>query len=95
MSARDTYNATIAAAALAHAAARAAAFTVHQTTIDASNSVVGYNLQSGNYANLLSSVKTANAAKLEAFAAAERAKQASHAAARDTLRATGSDNAAF
>jgi hypothetical protein len=84
---QETYRTTTAAATATKAVAIAAAITAHQTAIDASNSVAGYTLQTGNYANLAAAVKSANAAKLEAFQAAEKARQASVTVARDTLRA--------
>lgn len=89
MTARDTYNATLVSAGAAKHVALAVAETAKQTTVDASNSVVGYTLQFGNNVNLIAAVKSAAAAKAAAVLAAEQAKQASIAAARDTLRGTG------
>jgi hypothetical protein len=66
----------------------------HQTSCDAANSVVGYNLQTGNNATLVSTVKTANIAKLEALANAEKTRQASIAAARETLKNAGTSESA-
>jgi hypothetical protein len=63
-------------------------------TVDAANSVVGYNNVSGNNGALISATKAAGAAKLASIYNAEVAKQAAVALARDTLRATG-DLAAF
>ena len=95
MTNRSTYEAAVVAAGPAKLAAVAAAITTHQTTIDAVNSVVGYNNINGNNALLTSTSKTAAAAKLEAYANAEKAKQAAVAIARDTLRTAGGDNAPF
>jgi hypothetical protein len=95
MTNRTTYEASVISAGPAKLATVATAITAHQTAIDAANSVVGYNLQTGNNATLRSTVATANAAKLEAFANAEKTRQASLAAARDTLRSAGGDNAPF
>ena len=86
MTNRTTYEASVISAGPAKLATIATAITAHQTSIDAANSVVGYNLQTGNNATLRSTVATANAAKLEAFANAEKAKQASIAAAKEALR---------
>ena len=95
MTARTTYEAAVSSAATTKAATVAAAELTHQTTIDANNSVVGYLPNGGNYGNLASAVKTANAAKLASIYNAEVAKQASFAAARDTLRNAGTDSGAF
>jgi hypothetical protein len=63
-------------------------------TVDAVNSVVGYNNVSGNNALLVSTTITANIAKLEALANAEKTKQASIAAARETLKNAGTAESA-
>lgn len=91
MSARDTYNASVASAASVQAASVAAAQTAAETTIDGSLSAVGYNLNSGAtaYATLAAAIKASIIAKRNALQAAEMAKQASIAAAKDTLRTTG------
>jgi hypothetical protein len=89
MTARDTYTASVKAAASVQAASLVANEGAKQTTIDASKSVVGYTLQTGNMANLQASVTAANKAKFAADFAAEQTKQAAIAAARETLRATG------
>jgi hypothetical protein len=95
MSSRDTLNSTVSTAGKTQAAAVLSAVQVAQTTIDAANSVVGYNNVNGSYGNLAAAVKTANLAKANAIFAAEQAKQASIAVARDTLRSAGGDAAAF
>jgi hypothetical protein len=88
--AQETYRASVASAHASRDRAVAAAETQRQATVDASNSFVGYNLQTGNYANFVAAVNTANAAKLKALNDAEVAKQAAIAVARETLRnATG------
>ena len=89
MTARDTFVSSVAAAEAAKASTKAAAITTHQVTIDAANSVVGYNHATGNNTALRAATAAANAAKLEAFANAEKAKQASVAVAKDVLRSTG------
>jgi hypothetical protein len=89
MTARTTYEASVKTAESAKVATLIAAETTKQTTVDASLSVVGYTLQSGNYASLAAAVKSANAAKLNSVFAAEQARQAALAAARDTLRDSG------
>ena len=94
MTARDTFNASVKTAAVVQVAAVTAAQTSFQETINASGCNVGYNLQTGNYANYLAAVKAANAAKIAAVHAAEAVKQTTIAAAKDTLRATGDVGAA-
>lgn len=94
MAARDTFIASVVTASTTKAATVAAAVATAQTTIDNSNSVVGYTTSAGNYGNLASAIKTANAAKLASIYAAEVAKQAAVALARDTLR-TAADFAPF
>lgn len=89
MTSRDTYNSSIKTAVATNTSSVHSAEAAKQTTIDASLSVVGYTLQSGNYANLAASIKSAIAANQASLLAAEKAKQASIAAARDTLRGTG------
>jgi hypothetical protein len=89
MSARDTYNASIASANSSKTVALNVAAMVAQTTIDAALTVVGYTQQTGNYAALAAAVAASNLAKSVAVYAAEVAKQAAHDLARETLRATG------
>jgi hypothetical protein len=89
MTARTTYAASVTAASAAQIAAVIATEMPFQETINAAGCNVGYSLQSGNYGNLAAAVKTANLAKLAALNAAEIAKQAAIAVARDTLRTTG------
>jgi len=95
MTARDTYISSVQSAHATKTATLSANETTRQATIDAKLSVVGYTLQSGNNANLLAAVSSANQAKRDADYAAEQAKQASIAAARDTLRNAGGDSAPF
>lgn len=95
MTARDTYQSSVKSAASAKTATLTANQATAQETINANGVNVGYNLQTGNYANLATAVKNANIAKWNADFAAEQTKQASIAAARDTLRNAGGDNAAF
>ena len=66
----------------------------HQTSIDAVNSVVGYNNVSGNNALLTSTTITANIAKLEALANAEKRTGCVLAAARETLKNAGTAESA-
>lgn len=92
MTARSTYTATITSAVMTKAAADLQAEMVKQVTIDAQRSVVGYTLQTGNNANLLSAVKNANAAKSVSSIANEQTKQTTINVAADTLRGTGDTN---
>lgn len=64
----------------------ATAETTKQTSIDAANSVVGYNLQTGNNATLVSTTITAALTLAETRNTAEKIKQASVAAAKEALR---------
>jgi hypothetical protein len=89
MTARDNHDASVKAASKSATATLTVNEATRQTTIDAKLSVVGYNLQTGNNANLLAAVKSANDAKVAADSAAEQAKQAAIMVARDTLRDTG------
>lgn len=89
MTARDTYNSTVATAAQTKAATLLSAEAAKQETINASGCNVGYNLQTGNYANFAAAIKSAINAKAASVAAAEATKQATIAAARDTLRNAG------
>lgn len=89
MTARDTYIASVKTAAVTKAATDATNIMTAQVTIDASNTVVGYNLQTGNNANLLAAQRTAIAQLAINRAAAEQAKQAAITVARDVLKNTG------
>jgi hypothetical protein len=60
-----------------------------QETIAANRQNVGYTTQAGNFANLDSATKTANALRLSDGFAREKARQAAVMVARDTLRTTG------
>jgi hypothetical protein len=95
MTARTVYAASLAAAESTKLATDAAAELTRQVTVDASNTIVAYNNATGNYGNLASAIKSANAAKLASLYAAEVAKQQTLMQARDTLRSSGSDLAAF
>lgn len=92
--ARETYNASVVSASSAKVATVTTNQTAHQTAIDASLSVVGYTLQSGNYATLATTVAKANRDAVANRLAAAQAEQAAQALARDTLRGTG-DKAPF
>jgi hypothetical protein len=89
MSSRDTYISSVKGAAPVKTATLTANEGAKQATINASGVDVGYTTQTGNYANFASAVKSANIAKLNADFLAEQARQATVAAARDMLRATG------
>lgn len=89
MTARDTYASSVKSAETSKVASLTVNETTKQTTIDASKSVVGYTLQTGNYANLASAVATANAAKVTADRLAEHNKQVARDTARDILRNSG------
>lgn len=87
MTARSTFEATVKTAAVTKTVSLTNNEMVRQTAIDAQRSVVGLVLQNGNSA-FVTAVKNANQAKWDADYAAEQAKQAAIAVARDTLRAT-------
>ena len=89
MTARETFNSSIKTATQARLATVSAAEATRQSAADASNSVVGYNLQTGNFSNLDSAVKAANLAKAASLFAAEVTKQAAQDAAREILRSSG------
>lgn len=97
MAARDTYNSTVATAEVTKAASIASAETVKQEAINASGCNTGFHqgVSTGSSASYEAAVKAANAAKLAAVTNAEIARQASLAAARDTLRNAGTDAGAF
>jgi hypothetical protein len=95
MSNRDTYIASVKSATAAKVATLTANETSRQETVNASGVNVGYTLQSGNNANLLAAVKSANQAKRDADFAAEHARQVAIGIARDTLRTGGGDTAPF
>ena len=89
MSNRDTYNTScgnadkvVVSTGITHAISE-------QITIDAKLSVVGYTTQAGNFGDLDSATKTANALRLSNGLSREKTRQASVATARDTLRSTG------
>jgi hypothetical protein len=65
-----------------------------QASIEASRTVVGLVLQNGNAA-YVTAVKAANQAKFLSDQAAEVARQAAIAVARDLLRASGTDSGSF
>jgi hypothetical protein len=95
MSNRDTYIASLKTAAQTKRDAVAAAVTTKQVTIDAARSVTGYTTQTGSQATLDAAIKTANQGFWDSSFAAEQAKQAAIAVARDTLRNAGGDSSAF
>jgi hypothetical protein len=92
MTARDTFNASVASAEKSKLNTIAAAETTRQATVDISNSFVGYNLQTGTFSSYQAAVTAANNAKIAALAAAEAAKQSAVAVARHTLQSTGDVN---
>jgi hypothetical protein len=87
--ARETFNASVKTAGQTALATVITAETTKQETINASGVNVGYTTAFGNYGNLAAAVKAANAAKLASIFNAEVVRQASVAAARETLRSTG------
>jgi hypothetical protein len=89
MTSRTTYEASVKSAAATKISTELANEMTRQTTIDASNSVAGYNLQTGNYANLAAAHATARKQAVVNGLAAEAARQIAISNARDTLRATG------
>ncbi len=95
MTSRDTYNTSCKNAETTKIAQGLIDVVSEQVTRDASASVVGYNLVNGNFSNLDSSTRSANEKRFLNALAREKTKQASIAAARDTLRNAGGDSAAF
>jgi hypothetical protein len=89
MSNRDTFNASVKTAVVVKVATDLTNTVVQQTTINAKCADVGYNLQTGNYANLAAAVASANKAAVAAGLLAEMTKQMAIHAAKDTLRSTG------
>jgi hypothetical protein len=86
---RSTYESSVRATAAVLTNSENANVAAYQTTIDASNSVVGYNLQTGNNAALVSAMKSATAALAVARQAERWAQMASIDQAKNTLTATG------
>jgi hypothetical protein len=89
MTSRDTWRSSVSSAEATKVATLINAEMTKQVTIDANKSVVGYTLQTGNYANFASAVASANQARWLATFNAEHAKQVAINAARDTLRDSG------
>jgi hypothetical protein len=89
LSGRDNLVASVKVAAVAQIATVIVAVGAAQETINASGVNVGYNLQTGNNPNYVAAIKAAALAKANSLFAAEAARQAAIAVARDTLRATG------
>ena len=90
MTSRDTYTASVATAIVTKAATLFANLLTQQETINQSGCNVGYHPgSSSSSATYDAAVKLAVQVKRDADFAAEQTKQASIAAARDTLRATG------
>jgi len=87
MTARETYSSSVASAETTKKATLDAIPGTFQETVNASGVNVGYNTINGNYTNF--AVKTANSTKIASIDSAERTKQASVQAARETLRGTG------
>lgn len=94
MTARSTYEATVKAASATQLATKVMNETTKQVAIDASKSVAGYTLQSGNFGSLQAATLAANAAKAAADYLAEQVKQSARDVARDTLRDSGDRGAA-
>jgi hypothetical protein len=92
--ARQTYAASVAAAVATKVVTDLQNELVRQESINAQRGVVGLQLQNGN-SSLVTAIKNANTAKLNADLAAEMAKQAAIAVARDALRTAGGDSSAF
>jgi hypothetical protein len=88
MGARDTHNATVATATKTLVTTLTLNESVRQEACNASGCNIGTTLQGGNFA-YVAAVKAANLAKLASDYAAEAARQASLAKARDTLRDSG------
>ena len=89
MTARETYNASLITANKAVVATGIAHASSEQATRDASASVAGYTTQTGTFSSLDSATRNANAARFNNWLAREQTKQASIAAAKDTLRDAG------
>ena len=87
MTARETYSSSVATAEATKKSTNDASITTFQETINASGCNVGYTLQSRNFSNFNTAVKNANAALIAARDSAEKAKQASLQAARETFAA--------
>ena len=88
MTARSTHDATIVTATKTLVTTLLLNEQVHQEAVNASGCNIGTTLQGGNSA-YVAAVKAANLAKLASDYAAEVARQASVAKARDTLRDSG------
>jgi hypothetical protein len=89
MTARDVYIASVKSAAATKVSTELTNEVTRQTTVDANNSVVGYNLQSGNYANFAASHATARKQAVVNGLAAEAARQIAISTAKDLLRDSG------
>jgi hypothetical protein len=89
MTARDVYIASVKSAAATKVSTELTNEVTRQTTVDANNSVVGYNLQSGNYANFAASHATARKQAVVNGLAAEAARQIAISTAKDVLRDSG------
>ena len=90
---RDTFNTSCGNANKATVVTGVTHAASEQETLQANKCNVGYTLQNGNFANLDSSTRTANAARFNNWLARLQTAQASIAAAKDTLRNAGGDNA--
>jgi hypothetical protein len=89
MTVRTTFESSVKTAAAVKLASDFATEQVRQSTIDLSNSVVGYSTSSGNYAALAAAVVAAQKAALVSGLSAEATKQIALANARDVLRTAG------
>jgi hypothetical protein len=94
MTARTIYEASVKAAAATKVVTELANADTHQTSNNSSGCDAGYNLQTGNYANLKTAVDNANKARRAADFLAEQTKQNAIMVARDLLRDSG-DRAPF
>jgi len=89
MTARTTYEASVKTAAAIKISTELTNEVLRQTTVDASASVVGYNLQTGNYANFAAAHATARKQAVVNGLAAEAARQIAISTAKDLLRDAG------
>jgi hypothetical protein len=94
MTARTIYEASVKAAAAVKVVTELTNAGTHQTSNNASGCDAGYNLQTGNYANLKTAVDNANKARRAADLLAEQTKQNAIMVAKDLLRDSG-DRAPF
>jgi hypothetical protein len=89
MTARDTYNSSVTAAAVTKQVTTSANELTRQEAINAIGVNVGANPQFGATAAQIVTIKAAAQARRDADFAAEQARQAAVDRAREALRATG------